>query len=356
MQLIIIKSNSPSAIDSHKIKFTIYCSEQIKNLSFFFTTIIQFTTMSTAGSESDYNLAVEAMVRKVMSEMAIKSANDTIVRARTETEETVSLSTLSHHEISSEDIASKNTKKQKKFRSRSSTSKRKKSSTWNGDWTASFDGDDIATLKVEDDERGNLQISGFAKGPTTGKYTERKIGYIITFRDADENWIIKGDIEDENTISWSDGTRWDKIPTKDTGAMADGAVGCLLDMKSFKRAQANCVIEALTASGRGYGYESGGDKEEDYEIVDENDEPVFVARALPDFDSDPVCLNGRWRSTFDGDKLAVVTVKDDLDGILTIKGFMGGNTCGKYVRNSVDRIAEIYFIDADENWPVNGDK
>ena len=101
--------------------------------------------------------------------------------------------------------------------------------------------------------------------------------------------------------------------------------------------------KALTASVREYGYESGDD-EEDYKIFDENDEPVAVARAQSDFDSDPESegLNGLWRSTFDGDELAVVTIKDDMDGILTIQGFMGGNTCGKYVRNSADRIAGIH--------------
>ena len=282
MYCFLIKSNSPTI-------------KRIKNLPPFFTTIFQFTTMSTAGSESDYNLDVEAMVRKVISEMAIKSANDTVVS--TETEETMSLSTLSDHEMSYDSTVSKNTEKQKKGRSRSSTSKRKKSSTWNGDWTASFDGCEIATLRVKDDERGNLQISGFAEGPTTGKYAERKNGYSITFRDAGENWIIEGDIEDENTISWSDGTQWDKIPAKDV---------------KFSH-YADVAIAGAT--------------------------PV---RALPDFDSDPEGLNGRWRSTFDGDELAVVTVKDDLDEILTIKGFMGGNTCGKYVRNSADRIAGIH--------------
>ena len=80
--------------------------------------------MSTTRSESNCNLAVEAMVRKVMSEMAIKSANDSVVS--TGTEETASLSAVSDDETCSDAIASKNTKNQKKDRSRSSTSESKK--------------------------------------------------------------------------------------------------------------------------------------------------------------------------------------------------------------------------------------
>ena len=81
--------------------------------------------MSTTRSGSNCNLAVEAMVRKVMSDMVIKSANDSVVSTE-ETEETASLSTVSDHKISSDVIASKNTKKQKKGRSRSSTSESRK--------------------------------------------------------------------------------------------------------------------------------------------------------------------------------------------------------------------------------------
>ena len=81
--------------------------------------------MSTTGSEFNCNLAIEAMVRKIMSEMAIKSANDTVVSTEG-TEKTVSLSTVSDYKMSSDAIASKNTEKQKKRRSRSSKPESKK--------------------------------------------------------------------------------------------------------------------------------------------------------------------------------------------------------------------------------------
>ncbi|VEU44076.1 unnamed protein product [Pseudo-nitzschia multistriata] len=66
-------------------------------------------------------------------------------------------------------------------------------------------------------------------------------------------------------------------------------------------------------------------------------------------------LTGRWRATFEGDELASLVVKDDLDGILTISGFFAGKTIGRYTRNSVQRIVKIHFIDADENWAVHGE-
>jgi hypothetical protein len=112
---------------------------------------------------------------------------------------------------------------------------------------------DITTLKVNDDMKGSLIIDGFSGGRTIGKYSEKRQGYCITFRDADENWIIKGDIEDENTIYWSDGTVWTEIIKKGlsakhyagaavAGAATGSAVGYLLDKKFFKKGK--CIIIA----------------------------------------------------------------------------------------------------------------
>jgi hypothetical protein len=117
---------------------------------------------------------------------------------------------------------------------------------WNGKWKATYDGMEIATIKVDDDMKGSLIIDGFAGGRTIGKYSEKRQGYCITFRDADENWIIKGDIEDEHTIYWSDGTVWTEIIKKGlsakhyagaavAGAATGSAVGYLLDKKFFKK-------------------------------------------------------------------------------------------------------------------------
>mmetsp|Transcript_1088 Transcript_1088/g.2065 ORF Transcript_1088/g.2065 Transcript_1088/m.2065 type:complete len:587 (-) Transcript_1088:87-1847(-) len=124
---------------------------------------------------------------------------------------------------------------------------KKRTEGWNGNWKASFDGFEIAKLQVKDDLKGKLKIKGFPGGRTYGKYAERKHQYNITFRDADEGWKITGNIEDEHTIFWSDGTRWDEIKPKGpkashyagaalAGAASGGAVGFLLDKQFFKKA------------------------------------------------------------------------------------------------------------------------
>lgn len=324
---------------------------------------------------------------------------------------------------------------------------KKRTKGWNGTWKATYDGFEIATLQVVDDLKGNLQIEGFPGGRTNGRYAEQKNAYDITFRDADMGWKIKGDIEDEHTIYWSDGTRWDEIPPKGVkfghyagaaaaGAAAGGAIGYLLDKKFFKKAhkkdQADYVIlvdrsaqmaiadAPLTASGKGFGYndEFGieeyvpDEEEKETNILsdpksfidsatqqfqnlstgeqvavgvagatavagvaaagvgiahavkahknsksdDAGGGPVAIARALEDDNNNDFGgLGGKWRATYEGDELAVLVVRDGLDGILTIDGFMGGKTIGKYTRNSVNRIVEIHFIDADENWAVHGE-
>jgi len=167
---------------------------------------------------------------------------------------------------------------------------KKKTNGWNGEWKATFDGMTIGTIKVNDDMKGSLIIDGFPGGRTIGKYSEKRQGYMITFRDADEGWVIRGSIEDEHTIYWGDGTKWEEIPPKGlkfkhyagaaaAGAATGGAVGYLLDKKFFKKAhkkdQADYVIvvdrsammtvtdkaNSLTASGQalGYGYDDDDD-------------------------------------------------------------------------------------------------
>ena len=72
--------------------------------------------------------------------------------------------------------------------------------------------------------------------------------------------------------------------------------------------------------------------------------------------AEPKGFNGRWRSTYDGDTIAILSVEDDLEGILTIKGFPGGKTIGKYQRNGTNqKVHKIHFIDADESWAVHGE-
>ena len=76
--------------------------------------------MSTTRSEYNYNLAVEAVVRKVISEMAIKNANDSVVSTE-EIDETAALSTVSDHEISSDNMVSNNNDAEKTKKDRRAT-------------------------------------------------------------------------------------------------------------------------------------------------------------------------------------------------------------------------------------------
>eukprot|EP00536_Pseudo-nitzschia_multiseries_P014207 jgi/Psemu1/69018/estExt_Genemark1.C_6700004 len=356
---------------------------------------------------------------------------------------------------------------------------KKRTEGWNGKWKATYDNCEIAVLDVKDDLKGKLTIEGFPGGRTNGRYAERQQAYNITFRDADEGWTITGDIENEHTIFWSDGTRWDEIPPKGAkwghyagaaaaGAATGGAVGYLLDKKFVKKAHKNdqadyvilvdrsaqMAVQDSTRFEKEYSFiieeykpetkekekektaapssssssspldaetkDAEGEASEDEGLLatatqklqnlsteqkvaigvagaaavaaagvgvvhvvkthknknnnnnnndDDPDLQVVQARSLSvgldeslEFEthidssgSGGEGLSGNWRATFDGDELASLVVKDDGDGILTIAGFFGGKTIGKYTRNSVGRINKIHFIDADENWAVHGD-
>jgi len=371
---------------------------------------------------------------------------------------------------------------------------KKKTNGWNGKWKATFDGMEVAELSVNDDMKGSLIIDGFPAGRTTGKYSEKRQGYLITFRDADENWVIRGTIEDEHTIYWGDGTKWAEIQPKQmktkhyvgaaaAGAATGGAVGYLLDKKFFKKAhkkdQADYVIvvdrsammaitdkaDSVSASGKALGYGYDDDDADDgtllgsmtkkmnqmdtgdkvaagilgtaavagtvglgvagvHAVKDHKEQKTMNevhainhARIKKGYDGSNmtknavggvgpiisgssiqgggahnlgsslgggggthgsptarnlgssmggggtpaslytarVGLNGRYRATFDGDEVASLNVHDDLEGHLTIKGYMGGTTVGRYQTDHIQRISEIHFMDADEQWPVKGD-
>mmetsp|Transcript_1296 Transcript_1296/g.3156 ORF Transcript_1296/g.3156 Transcript_1296/m.3156 type:complete len:899 (-) Transcript_1296:1006-3702(-) len=124
---------------------------------------------------------------------------------------------------------------------------KKRTKGWNGKWKAKFEGHTVATLEIKDDLKGRLEITGFPGGKTHGRYYSTKKGYSISFRDADMGWKIDGEIENEHTIYWGDGTRWDEIPPEGgswggyaaagaAGAAGGGAIGYLLDKKFFNKA------------------------------------------------------------------------------------------------------------------------
>merc|ERR1719449_430191 len=67
---------------------------------------------------------------------------------------------------------------------------KKRTAGWGGKWKVTYDGEEITTLDVTDDQAGNLTIEGFPSGePTTGTYTvhdddeeqDEDAEYVITF-------------------------------------------------------------------------------------------------------------------------------------------------------------------------------
>jgi hypothetical protein len=322
---------------------------------------------------------------------------------------------------------------------------KKRREGWNGQWKSTFQGDTLATLKIKDDLKGRLEIEGFPGGKTFGRYYSSKNGYHITFRDADMGWKVTGEIENENTIYWADGTKWEEIIPKDNGgswggyaaataggAAAGGAVGYLLNKKFFNRAQKEdqcdyiimvdrsammatrdkntltgemddddddlfeeykppeeegladkfnnlstgqkvgvgvagvAAAGGLVAAGVGIHNAVKKDKDDDRPaweknapFVEEPEEPKQTRAAAPKpayLRKKQAGFSGTWRSTYEGDTIADLMVEDDLEGILTIKGFMGGKTIGKYQRNGTNKaVHKINFIDSDEGWAVNGE-
>jgi|UniRef100_A0A7S0Y7D8 hypothetical protein len=125
---------------------------------------------------------------------------------------------------------------------------KKRTEGWNGKWKCTYGGEEICILDVQDDMAGNLTIDGFPSGePTTGTYTVEEDDddeYVMNFIDPAGDWEIEGTVEDEHSITWSDGTRWDEIPPEGVswvkmagaaaaGAAAAGATGYFLDKKFF---------------------------------------------------------------------------------------------------------------------------
>jgi len=126
---------------------------------------------------------------------------------------------------------------------------KKRTAGWNGKWKAMIDGEEIAVLTVTDDMAGKLDIVGWPEDKTcAGEYAENEEGgFNIQFADPDEREPVVGTIQDEHTIDWSDGTRWEEVPPDGghwaayagaaaAGAASAGAAGYLMQKKFFKKA------------------------------------------------------------------------------------------------------------------------
>merc|ERR1712194_387930 len=109
---------------------------------------------------------------------------------------------------------------------------KKRTAGWGGKWQVTYDGEEIFILNVTDDQAGNLVLDGFPSGEqTTGTYSVPS----------------EEEMEDEDAITWSDGTRWQEMDQDGAkmahyaaaaagGAAAVGATGYLLDKQFFNKA------------------------------------------------------------------------------------------------------------------------
>ena len=127
---------------------------------------------------------------------------------------------------------------------------KKRTKGWNGQWRATYDGEEIGVLKVKDDMEGNIKIKGWPDGASSfGNYIEMDDGglNIIHMTPDNPEDIVIGTIEDEHTIDWDDGTRWEEVPPDGVhwakyagavvvGAAVGGATGFLLEKKFFNKA------------------------------------------------------------------------------------------------------------------------
>lgn len=130
-------------------------------------------------------------------------------------------------------------------------SKDKRTEGWNGKWKCTFGGEEKSVLEVKDDGEGNLEISGWPEeGTSTGSYAENDEGGFNIQHCSPEDNVVIGTIEDEHTINWDDGTRWEEVPPEGVhwaayagaaaaGATATGAAGYLLEKKFFHKASGN---------------------------------------------------------------------------------------------------------------------
>jgi hypothetical protein len=141
---------------------------------------------------------------------------------------------------------------------------KKRQAGWNGQWKALKDGEEIAVLTVADDLEGSINVEGWAEGGTsTGQYAENEDGYNLERSSADPGTyeVVSGTVEDEHTIAWSDGTRWEEIAppgesfaayaaAATAGAATSGAVGYLIQKKFFNNAANNVPSDYVIVMDR----------------------------------------------------------------------------------------------------------
>jgi hypothetical protein len=137
------------------------------------------------------------------------------------------------------------------------TKKHSSSNHFNGKFKCFYEEEEIMTLKVVDDREGSLTIEGFHEEVVVsgnyggGKFkfneVEEETEFFIRFTDPSGGLVEGIFLEEERTITWSDGTRWEAVvpPKLDdakyyagaaaVGAIAVGTTGYMLDKKFFSK-------------------------------------------------------------------------------------------------------------------------
>ena len=128
--------------------------------------------------------------------------------------------------------------------------KRAGSGTWAGKWKCFYGNDEIATLTVKDDSRGNLTIKGLRDTlhGTYGGGDAGSEGFFIRFRSPSGDPVEGTLVDDAETpaLTWSDGTRWEAVNQPHwagalgvaaAGAAAAGFAGYAIQKRFFAKVE-----------------------------------------------------------------------------------------------------------------------
>ena len=95
-----------------------------------------------------------------------------------------------------------------------------KKSILGGEWNCFYEDEQIATLTVKDDYKGNLFIDGLHEDIIQGVY-HKDDNFCVRFTEPDGE-VVEGNLH-AGILHWSDGTRWKRTKPKYFGAASAGA-------------------------------------------------------------------------------------------------------------------------------------
>ncbi len=137
----------------------------------------------------------------------------------------------------------------------------KNRSTWDGTWNCYLEDEKVATVTVEDDERGNMKISGLHEETMQGVYHRTapvdSEKFFIQFTETrPEGEVIEGQFE-KGVLKWSNGTRWEPktkwggvLGAATVGAALVGATGYAIQKKFFQTIKAEKTCDYVLVLDR----------------------------------------------------------------------------------------------------------